>query len=53
MCEIIVFVCYMNQVAINRIIVSKFGACAGQACITIDYVLVEDHFLTTVVRQCI
>ncbi|KHN25245.1 Aldehyde dehydrogenase family 3 member F1 [Glycine soja] len=29
------------EVAVKRIIVGKYGACAGQACIAIDYVLVE------------
>lgn len=39
-----------REVAINRILVSKFGACAGQACIAIDYVLVEEQFTSTVVN---
>ncbi|KAK3205299.1 hypothetical protein Dsin_019345 [Dipteronia sinensis] len=39
-----------REVAINRIIVSKYGACAGQACIAIDYVLVEEQFTSTVVN---
>ncbi|CAK7331012.1 unnamed protein product [Dovyalis caffra] len=38
-----------KQVAVNRIIVSKFGACAGQACIAIDYILVERRFASTLV----
>jgi len=29
------------EVAVKRIIVGKFGTCAGQACIAIDYVIVE------------
>ncbi|KAI9195086.1 hypothetical protein LWI28_011458 [Acer negundo] len=39
-----------REVAINRIVVSKYGACAGQACIAIDYVLVEEQFTSTVVN---
>ncbi|TVU02417.1 hypothetical protein EJB05_52098 [Eragrostis curvula] len=33
-----------SQVAVNRIIAAKWGTCAGQACIAIDYVLVEEEF---------
>ncbi|KAJ0083970.1 hypothetical protein Patl1_29759 [Pistacia atlantica] len=39
-----------RKAATNRIIVSKFGACAGQACIAIDYVLVEEQFASTLVE---
>ncbi|KAL5831981.1 hypothetical protein ACOSQ4_017335 [Xanthoceras sorbifolium] len=39
-----------REAAINRIIVSKFGACAGQACIAVDYVLVEEQFTSIVVK---
>ncbi|XP_050223900.1 aldehyde dehydrogenase family 3 member F1-like [Mercurialis annua] len=39
-----------KQVAADRIAVSKFGACAGQACIAIDYVLVEKRFASTFVE---
>lgn len=35
----------------KRILVAKFGACAGQACIGIDYVLVEKSFSSTLVRS--
>lgn len=35
--------CPCNQkVAVKRIIVGKYGTCAGQACIAIDYLLVEN-----------
>jgi len=29
------------KVAVKRILVGKYGTCAGQACIAIDYVIVE------------
>ncbi|PON59045.1 Aldehyde dehydrogenase NAD(P)-dependent [Parasponia andersonii] len=38
-----------REAAVKRILVGKFGTCAGQACITIDYILVERKFLSTVV----
>lgn len=37
--------------AIKRIIVGKFGTCAGQACIAIDYIIVEKGFTSTLVRS--
>jgi acyl-CoA reductase-like NAD-dependent aldehyde dehydrogenase len=38
--------CYYDytQVAVNRIIGAKWSTCSGQACIAIDYVLVEEEF---------
>ncbi|KAM0925642.1 hypothetical protein ACQ4PT_004060 [Festuca glaucescens] len=33
-----------SQVAVNRIIGAKWSTCAGQACIAIDYILVEEQF---------
>ncbi|EXB93296.1 Aldehyde dehydrogenase family 3 member F1 [Morus notabilis] len=39
-----------REVAVKRILVGKFGTCAGQACITIDYVLVEKKFLPKAVE---
>lgn len=33
-----------KEVTVDRILVSKFGACAGQACIAVDYVLVEKRY---------
>ncbi|KAG5104305.1 hypothetical protein JHK82_041275 [Glycine max] len=38
-----------KEVAVKRILVAKFGSCAGQACIAIDYVLVEKSFSSTLV----
>ncbi|KAL1345253.1 hypothetical protein HN51_019026 [Arachis hypogaea] len=38
-----------REVAVQRILVAKFGACAGQACITIDYILVEKAFISTLI----
>ncbi|KAK6646103.1 hypothetical protein PHAVU_L009143 [Phaseolus vulgaris] len=38
-----------REVAVKRVLVAKFGACAGQACIAIDYVLVEKSFSSTLV----
>ncbi|KAK4608385.1 hypothetical protein RGQ29_001981 [Quercus rubra] len=38
------------KVAVKRIIFGKFGCCAGQACIAIDYILVEKKFSHTVVE---
>ncbi|XP_075634309.1 aldehyde dehydrogenase family 3 member F1-like [Castanea sativa] len=38
------------KVAVKRIIFGKFGCCAGQACIAIDYILVEKKFTYTVVE---
>ncbi|KAK4254895.1 hypothetical protein QN277_007971 [Acacia crassicarpa] len=39
-----------REVAAKRIIVGKFGACAGQACIAIDYILVGKEFASTLVE---
>ncbi|ESW04008.1 hypothetical protein PHAVU_011G059400 [Phaseolus vulgaris] len=38
------------EVAVKRIIVGKFGTCAGQACIAIDYVLVEKKYCSKLVE---
>ncbi|KAF5735782.1 hypothetical protein HS088_TW15G01298 [Tripterygium wilfordii] len=38
-----------KEVAANRIIGAKYGSCAGQACIAIDYLLVEKKFSPTLV----
>ncbi|KAM6577482.1 hypothetical protein CsatB_029319 [Cannabis sativa] len=38
-----------REAAVRRILVGKFGTCAGQACITIDHVLVEKNFLPVLV----
>lgn len=33
----------------NRILGAKFGSCSGQACIAVDYVLVEKGYASTLV----
>ncbi|GLT78776.1 hypothetical protein SLA2020_503020 [Shorea laevis] len=38
-----------KEVAVNRILFGKFGCCAGQACIAIDYLLAERQFSSTLV----
>lgn len=38
------------QVAVNRIIGAKWSTCSGQACIAIDYLLVEEEFAPILVR---
>ncbi|KAJ1421999.1 Aldehyde/histidinol dehydrogenase [Sesbania bispinosa] len=38
------------EVAVKRIIVGKYGTCAGQACIAIDYVLVESGYCSKLVE---
>ncbi|KAB1227668.1 Aldehyde dehydrogenase family 3 member F1 [Morella rubra] len=39
-----------QKVAVKRVLVGKFGACAGQACIAVDYVLAEKNFAPTLVE---
>lgn len=39
-----------HKVAAKRILVAKYGACAGQACIAIDYVIVEKSFSSKLVQ---
>lgn len=39
------------KVAVKRIVGGKWGPCAGQACIGIDYVLVEQKFSTQLVES--
>ncbi|PIN12361.1 Aldehyde dehydrogenase (NAD(+)) [Handroanthus impetiginosus] len=39
-----------KQIAIKRILSAKWGTCAGQACIAIDYILVEKKFSSTLVE---
>ncbi|KAI8526214.1 hypothetical protein RHMOL_Rhmol13G0291400 [Rhododendron molle] len=39
------------EMTIRRILAGKFGICAGQACIGIDYILVEKKFKSTLVQQ--
>ncbi|KAA8531938.1 hypothetical protein F0562_006345 [Nyssa sinensis] len=38
------------KVAVKRIAGGKWGPCSGQACIGIDYVLVEDNFASTLIE---
>lgn len=40
----------LMKVAVQRVLGTKFSPCAGQACIAIDYVLVEERFAPTLVR---
>ena len=40
------------QISVNRIIAGKWSSCAGQACIAIDYVLVEERFAPILVHCC-
>lgn len=40
-----------TTMTIRRILAGKFGTCAGQVCIGIDYILVEEKFLSTLVQQ--
>ncbi|KAL5212088.1 hypothetical protein ABZP36_022935 [Zizania latifolia] len=39
-----------RQVAVNRIIGAKWSTCAGQACIAIDHILVEEKFAPILVE---
>ncbi|KAL5055882.1 hypothetical protein RYX36_036564 [Vicia faba] len=38
------------EVIVKRIIVGKYGTCAGQACIAIDYVIVEKSYCSKLVE---
>lgn len=42
-----------QKVAVKRVLVGKFGACAGQACIAVDYVLAEKNFAPTLVMKVV
>ncbi|XP_065866903.1 aldehyde dehydrogenase family 3 member F1-like [Euphorbia lathyris] len=39
-----------QEVTVNRIAGAKFSPCAGQACIAVDYVLVEQRFASNLVE---
>ncbi|XP_078166717.1 aldehyde dehydrogenase 3F1 [Carex rostrata] len=39
-----------KQVAVERIVGGKWGACYGQACIGIDYLLVEEKYAPTLIE---
>ncbi|KAJ8449487.1 hypothetical protein Cgig2_002284 [Carnegiea gigantea] len=41
---------FRRQVMLKRIISAKFGTCSGQACIAVDYILVEKRYATTLVE---
>jgi len=41
------------QISVNRIIAGKWSSCAAQACIAIDYVLVEERFAPILVHSCL
>lgn len=53
MLELVYLICFSScvglKVAVQRIVGGKWGACSGQACIGIDYVLVEDQFKSNLV----
>ncbi|CAM8978516.1 unnamed protein product [Rhodiola kirilowii] len=38
------------KTAVNRLLGAKFGSCAGQACIAVDYVLVEKKHVSELVE---
>ncbi|KAJ9697977.1 hypothetical protein PVL29_007203 [Vitis rotundifolia] len=38
-----------KEMVIKRVLGGKFGTCAGQACIAIDYILVQEGFAPTLV----
>ncbi|AQK73130.1 Aldehyde dehydrogenase family 3 member F1 [Zea mays] len=40
-----------SQVAVNRIIGAKWSTCSGQACIAIDYLLVEEEFAPILIEM--
>ncbi|XP_010555062.1 PREDICTED: aldehyde dehydrogenase family 3 member F1-like isoform X2 [Tarenaya hassleriana] len=39
-----------QEVSVNRVIGAKFGSCAGQACIAVDYALVEKGYAPTLIE---
>ncbi|XP_049410987.1 aldehyde dehydrogenase family 3 member F1-like [Solanum stenotomum] len=39
-----------KKIAMKRILSGKFGSCAGQACIGIDYILVDKTFVNELVK---
>lgn len=39
------------QIVAKRIVGAKWGSCSGQACIAIDYVLVEEKFASHLVME--
>ena len=52
MCEVMapfLFLLNFLKVTVERIFGGKWGSCSGQACIGIDYLLVEEKFSPTLV----
>lgn len=41
------------QVAARRIIAGKWACNAGQACISVDYIITKREFAPTLVRLCL
>ncbi|XVF62136.1 hypothetical protein PTKIN_Ptkin08bG0192800 [Pterospermum kingtungense] len=41
---------FKTKVAAKRIVGGKWGPCTGQACISIDYLLVEEKFASTLIE---
>lgn len=41
----------LDQVTVERVVGGKWGPCAGQACIAIDYLLVEEEFAPVLVMD--
>ncbi|KAK6922647.1 Aldehyde dehydrogenase domain [Dillenia turbinata] len=39
------------KLAVKRIVGGKWGSCNGQACIAVDYVLVEDRFASVLINS--
>ncbi|XP_047068753.1 aldehyde dehydrogenase family 3 member F1-like [Lolium rigidum] len=39
------------QTSVNRVIFAKWSSCAGQACVAIDYILVEERFAPTLIKM--
>ncbi|XP_047324914.1 aldehyde dehydrogenase family 3 member F1-like [Impatiens glandulifera] len=43
--------CSNKKMAVKRILSGKFGVCAGQACLAIDYILTEKRFVSTLLEE--
>lgn len=39
----------MYKVAMKRLTSAKWGACGGQTCVAVDYVLVEEQYASSLV----
>uniref|UniRef100_A0A7C9CL25 Aldehyde dehydrogenase n=1 Tax=Opuntia streptacantha TaxID=393608 RepID=A0A7C9CL25_OPUST len=42
---------WRREIVLKRMIAGKFGTCSGQACIAIDYILVQKEFAQTLVES--